>query len=233
MTATSTRSLAATARRLTTRSTAGIVALGLAVTLSGCASDGADASAPDAGSTQSETAPPTPPPSPVVPLPSIPITGTEPAAPQASVAPVRVQVPAVDIDVSVVPVGVQPDGLMELPEDVAVAGWYRYGPDARAEAGSTVVAAHVDSLKYGLGPFARLKGLAVGSEIVVTDESGAARTYLLESIENVLKAEIPLDRVFDRSGEPRLVLITCGGRFDQGTRTYSDNVLVTARPAGP
>lgn len=214
-------------RRTTLTLTATAIPLAL-VLLTGCAT-AADPGTAAVAPTPSATA--SPPPSAPRDLPDIPITGTEPVIPTPTVAPVGVTVPAADIDVDVVPVGVKPDGLMELPENVSVAGWYRYGPDTRDERGTVVIAAHVDSLKYGLGPFARLKTLSAGAEIVVTDADGGRSTWLLERIENVRKAEIPLDRVFDRAGERRLVLITCGGQFDTSSRTYSDNVLVTARPA--
>ena len=34
----------------------------------------------------------------------------------------------------------------------------------------------------------------------------------------------------DRGGAARLVLITCGGRFDQASLSYDDNIAVTAVP---
>jgi hypothetical protein len=39
-----------------------------------------------------------------------------------------------------------------------------------------------------------------------------------------------LDKYFARDGAVRLTLITCGGPFDQDTRHYRDNVVVTAVP---
>jgi hypothetical protein len=46
----------------------------------------------------------------------------------------------------------------------------------------------------------------------------------------VLKEQLPLADVFDRSGAPRLVLITCGGQFDYTASSYSDNIVVVATP---
>jgi len=34
----------------------------------------------------------------------------------------------------------------------------------------------------------------------------------------------------DAPGAPRLVLITCGGRFDPVARSYEDNIVVYAEP---
>jgi len=149
------------------------------------------------------------------------------------VPPVRVEVPAVDVAVNVTPVGLATDGKLQIPADVNIAGWYQFGPDPDSKTGTTVIAAHVDSLDYGIGPFARLKQLSGGSLIRVTTSDGVAHTYAVQSIDTVLKSDLPVDSIFDRSGSPRLVLITCGGPFDYVSRTYADNVIVTALPVNP
>ena len=173
-----------------------------------------------------------PPVSPAPAVPDVPIRSTEIQPVVASSPPTRVQVPSVGIDVRVVGVGVQPDGLMELPRDPKIAGWYRFGPDPSDPDGSTVIAAHVDSLEYGLGPFSRLRDLPSGAEIIVTTADGTQHRYTTEAVARALKNELPVAELFERSGPPRLVLITCGGRFDTATRTYSDNVIVTAMRLG-
>jgi hypothetical protein len=150
-----------------------------------------------------------------------------------AVPPVRVQVPDAGIDVSVTPVGVKADGQMEIPENVDIAGWYRYGPDPASPVGSTVIAAHVDSLEYGLGQFVKLKGLPAGTRIIVSTADGKTHNYLIDSVQNVLKEQLPVGQIFDREGPPRLALITCGGQFDYTSRTYSDNVIVMASPEQP
>jgi hypothetical protein len=150
-----------------------------------------------------------------------------------AVPPVRVQVPDAGIDVSVTPVGVKADGQMEIPENVDIAGWYRYGPDPASPVGSTVIAAHVDSLEFGLGQFVKLKGLPAGTRIIVSTADGKTHNYLIDSVQNVLKEQLPVGQIFDREGPPRLALITCGGQFDYTSRTYSDNVIVMASPEQP
>ncbi len=195
------------------------VGVALLLLLSGCSAPPAEQSAPA----------PT-----VQPEPNSGPVGMQSSALQPvreAVPPVRVQVPSVGIDVSVQPVGVQPDGLMELPANVAIAGWYRYGPDPESATGTTVIAAHVDSLEFGLGPFAKLKGLPAGTVVVVTTADGTVHNYTISSVQNVLKEQLPLGDVFDRDGERRLVLITCGGQFNYETLHYSDNVVAVATPA--
>jgi sortase (surface protein transpeptidase) len=145
------------------------------------------------------------------------------------VAPVRITVPRNGIDMRVTPVGVAPDGRMALPSNPAVAGWYRFGPDARAAHGSVVLAAHVDSLRYGLGPFVHLRDLPKNTLIRIRDADGRTTRYRVDRVRHVRKADLREAGVFDRHGDRRLTLVTCGGTFDTRTRTYSDNVIVTAR----
>lgn len=150
------------------------------------------------------------------------------AATASTAAPTRVEVPSRAIDVDVQPTGVKDDGEMEIPADPSVAGWYRWGSTPNSESGNTVIAAHVDSLEYGLGPFVRLRDLPAGDEIVVTTDDGVRHRYAVESVTRYAKAELPTETLFARDGRAALALITCGGSFDTVSRTYSDNVVVIA-----
>ena len=145
-------------------------------------------------------------------------------------APVRVQVPSLGIDMPIEGVGLDGDA-MALPANPAVAAWYRYGSAPGSPAGSTVVAAHVDSLVYNLGPFAELADAPAGTEIVLQTADGVAHRYTIASVDVVEKPAVPWAAVFDRLGPPRLTLVTCGGEFDYDARRYLSNVLVTAEPA--
>ena len=179
-----------------------------------------------------ESAPtPLPPPAAAVVVPDIPTQRTELVPAVAVVVPVRVQVPDAGIDVSIEPVGVLGSGEMQLPADTRVAGWYEYGPAPSSAAGTTILAAHVDSLAYGLGPFSKLKSIDAGAAAIVTTADGTTHPYTITAIDRVAKTDISLDAVFDRTGASQLVMITCGGQFDYDTRHYLDNVLVTALPA--
>ncbi|MFE5673323.1 class F sortase [Agromyces sp. NPDC056523] len=165
------------------------------------------------------------------PLPDIPRHSAaledQPTAPPE---PTRLEVPALGIDVAVRPVGLDGQGRMGLLDDPAIAAWYRWGPAPASASGSTVIAAHVDSLTYDVLPFARLKDAAPGTEVVVTDAAGERRAYAVDSVQVIEKADVDWDAAFDRSGAPRLTLVTCGGDFDHADRRYLSNVVVTAIP---
>lgn len=153
-----------------------------------------------------------------------------PAAPQVA-EPVSIALPSLGLDAPVVPVGVEDDGLMEVPEDVRTVGWYRFGPAPGSAAGSAVLSGHVNDRTQGVGVFARIAELQIGDTVEVRLADGAAVAYRVVAREQWPKGEVPLDRLFDRGGSHRVVLITCGGVFDRGARNYEDNIAVTTVPA--
>ena len=117
-----------------------------------------------------------------------------------------------------------------VPEDVRRAGWYAAGPQPGDRTGSAVLVGHADDADQGLGTFAGVRELAAGDQIVVRTASGRDLVYDVVSFERFAKAEVPVDRLFTTRGAHRLVLVSCGGAFDPASRTYADNVVVTAVP---
>ncbi|TFC93353.1 class F sortase [Cryobacterium sp. TMT3-29-2] len=148
----------------------------------------------------------------------------------AALPPQSIRVDSLGIDMAIESVGLAEDGAMELPQDPSLAAWYRFGPSPASAAGATVIAAHVDSLVYDIGPFAQLATATVGTEIVVTTADGQERRYAVESVQTVTKQDVPWGSIFDRSGPNRLTLVTCGGEFDYDAKTYLSNVIVSATP---
>lgn len=184
------------------------------------------AAAPTPSATATVAAPP---PTPAV---DVPVSSSALGAQAQSSPPVRFTAPDTGIDVTVQPVALDGLGRMELVEDPAVAAWYRYGSSPSDATGSTVIAAHVDSLVYDVLPFARLKNVAVGSIVEVTTADGVVHRYAVETVTVTEKQQIDWTAAFDRLGDRRLTIITCGGDFDYEARTYSSNVIVTAVPVG-
>jgi sortase (surface protein transpeptidase) len=132
--------------------------------------------------------------------------------------------------VPVVPVGVAADGSMEVPENVATAGWYRFGPAPGEQHGSVVLSGHINDRDQGVGAFAVLADVAEGEPVRVTMADGRVLDYRVVARERFDKSVVPMGRIFDRSGAPRLTLVTCGGAFDRASGNYRDNIVVTAVP---
>lgn len=163
---------------------------------------------------------------PARPAPTVAASPATPPPVPPSVAPSLVAIPSIDAQLTVVPTGVTPDGAMEIPDDPRIAGWYRFGPDPTTGSGATVLSAHIDS-RERVGPLARLGELSPGDEVVVTAGDEEVR-YVIERVDSYPKTVIDLDAVFDRTGSPRLHLVTCGGEWDPATRSYEDNVIAVA-----
>jgi sortase (surface protein transpeptidase) len=204
-----------------------IAPLVLVLALAACAPAPAPSGAGAPTSTPTPTASPTPTPTAAA---DVPVVAATPQAVRATEPPVRVQIDPIGVDMEVVPVGIEPSGFQELPEDPAIGGWYRFGPDPWSADGNTVISAHIDSPQYPIGPFAKLRDLTAGEEVVVSDANGAQARYSVVSVTYYPKQELPTEELFARTGTRALVLITCGGAFDSSTGHYEDNVVVVAQP---
>jgi LPXTG-site transpeptidase (sortase) family protein len=157
-------------------------------------------------------------------------TVSEPRGPLVAIAPpARITIPAIGVDAPVVPVALEPDGTMEIPEDVATIGWFEPGVRP-GQPGSAVLSGHVDSRTQGRGAFFDLEDLDVGDEVTI-ETTGGPQRWQVTARQRFAKDALPISELFTREGDPRLVLITCGGEFDAGARSYSDNVVIVAVPA--
>ena len=190
--------------------------------LAGCAATPPSAARPTATATATAA--------PKVTVPDIPRVDASPGslAVPAVVAPVRIRLDRLGIDMRVTAEGLDARGAMALPANAAEAGWYRYSPGLAASKGATVIAAHIDSRHDGIGPFSRLKNATAGDAITVYGSDGSTVAYTVTQLQQVGKIDAPMAEVFDTSGAPRLSMVTCGGVFNSQTGHYLDNVIVTA-----
>jgi LPXTG-site transpeptidase (sortase) family protein len=152
--------------------------------------------------------------------------------PRPAVAPVSVSIPALDVTARIVPTGVMPDGAAEIPEDVDLVGWYRFGPGPTSAEGSTVLIGHRDGRGQGRGVLYDLARVDPGDRVQVTVAGGERVVYRIVSREVFDKEVVPLEELFSRTGPARLTLITCGGDYVAGEGGYQSNVVVTAVPLG-
>jgi sortase (surface protein transpeptidase) len=157
---------------------------------------------------------------------TVPTTTTTTTAP---VQPSRLVIPAIGVDAPIVPVGLNPDGSMEVPAASDV-GWYELGVAPGSPEGSAVLAAHVD---YGgeKGAFYDLRSLPEGSEVLVGAPDGGQLRFVVDTRFQVNKDELPGEELFRSNGPSTLTLITCGGSFDRAARSYRDNIVLRAAPA--
>lgn len=143
--------------------------------------------------------------------------------------PTGVRLPTVGIDTGTVPVGLEDDGSLEVPDDPHISGWWSGGA-APGEPGAAVIVGHVDS-REGPGAFFRLGDLEPGERVTVEREDGTSVEFHVDRIERHPKAAFPTDAVYGQTQQPTLRLITCSGVFDRRERSYEDNTIVFLDPA--
>jgi LPXTG-site transpeptidase (sortase) family protein len=129
----------------------------------------------------------------------------------------------------VIDVGVEVNGDMEIPGADSV-GWYRFNATP-GEAGSAVLAAHI-SFDGQPGVFRYLDEANVGDRVVVEFDDGTRSEFEIVELAQYDKQELPDERVFAKTGDPVLTLITCGGDFNRSLRSYEDNIVAYAIPIG-
>jgi sortase (surface protein transpeptidase) len=133
----------------------------------------------------------------------------------------------------VVAVASTTDGVLDVPADINAAGWWRGGSRIGDPFGSTLLAAHVDSLTQGLGPYVELLSVQSGDRIVV-------RTAKLRQVFRVRSLRV-VDReslieatwIYSPRGARRLTLVTCAGPYVRSAGGYQNLAVVTALPTSP
>ncbi len=150
-------------------------------------------------------------------------------APRAA-TPQRLSIESLSVrGAAIVDVGVKDNGEMEIPRASEV-GWYRFGA-APGDAGTTVLAAHI-AYNGVDGVFRHLADLTTGDAVSVELSDGQVRRYQVTSVDEYDKQALPPE-VWATDGPERLVLITCGGRFNQSLRSYESNIVAWATPVSP
>jgi len=146
---------------------------------------------------------------------------------ELSALPRALRIPAIDLTADVIRLGQRDDGTVEVPENPAEAGWFRFGPPPGA-AGSSVILGHADSVS-GPAVFYRLKELHPGDRIAVRLDDGTTARFRVHSIQTYLNADFPAKKVYGRQGRSQLNLVTCGGVYDASRGGYQSNVVVYSR----
>lgn len=159
-------------------------------------------------------------------------TDLPPAGAVAPPGPTRLTVARLALDMPVTPQGVDGQGQMALPDNPAEAGWYQFAAAPASDSGAVVLAAHLDSRAYGIGPFARLAAVREGDHVTVT-AGGATWTYRVSAVQRQMKTAVDLAQLFSRDGPPRLHLVTCTGRYNRLSGYEANLVVVAERVPAP
>ncbi|HEY5784785.1 MAG TPA: class F sortase [Microlunatus sp.] len=152
---------------------------------------------------------------------------TGPVLPESD--PVTVSIPRIGARSTLVALGLDADGAMEVPRDPARAGWFVRGA-APGALGPAVIAGHV-TWNGTPGVFYRLGTLQRGDRVAVSREDGTSAVFVVEKVARYKKTRFPVRTVYGAIDHAGLRLITCGGPYDPSGSRYPDNVVVFARLA--
>jgi sortase (surface protein transpeptidase) len=144
--------------------------------------------------------------------------------------PVTLALPTIGIDATVIPVGTDSEGVLEVPPEPWVVGWWSDGAAPGSGTGTVVLDAHLDSRDYGTGPFARVTDLAGGDPATIRDNEGRSHRYRVREVMTIERTALPSDDLFRQTGPARVVLVTCGGVYRPEAGGWDSNVVVVLEP---
>jgi len=129
-------------------------------------------------------------------------------------------------------IGTTRNGLLDVPADIHLAGWWSGGSRLGDPFGSTLVAAHVDSRTQGLGPFASLLVVRAGDRVHLWSH-GLQQTFEVTSLRLRPQGTLgPTSWLHSPEGPRRLTLVTCAGPYDAAHGGYQNLAVITAKPLG-
>jgi sortase A len=144
----------------------------------------------------------------------------------ASGLPVRLEISKLKVDAAIEDVGVTAAGNMDVPTNIADAGWYEYGPHP-GSTGSAVIAGHLDGPKGQPGVFSKLGKLQPGDSLATTDGAGHTTTFIVREIRTYSQDAYSRD-IFAIASGAHLNLITCTGAWDKTHRRFQQRLVVFA-----
>jgi sortase A len=139
--------------------------------------------------------------------------------------PVRLKIPVINVDTSIVPTGLTRAGAMAIPKDPDTVAWYELGPRP-GEVGSAVIAGHY-GWENGRGSvFNKLHTLQKGDKISIATKKGDSVSFIVRK-KMIYEPEADATAVFkSQDGKAHLNIITCNGIWNAAKQTYTDRLIL-------
>ena len=139
----------------------------------------------------------------------------------------RLELPTLGVEASVVTLGVLADGTMDAPRTPMEVAWYGFSAKP-GSSGNAVFAGHVDFAGYGPAVFYRLRELKDGDPVIVQMEDKATFTYRVSTSTLYDAATAPVQEIVGPTSTQSITLITCEGVFDRSLLEYDKRRVVRA-----
>jgi sortase (surface protein transpeptidase) len=143
----------------------------------------------------------------------------------SSSLPLTLRIPSIHVSAEFeTPLGLSPEGAVEVPVAYDTVGWYKYGPTP-GEIGPAVIFGHVDTVE-GPAVLYSLGQVHEGDEVIIEREDGSTVIFEIQDFERVKQCEFPNDKVYGNLPYAGIRIITCSGVFDKKSQNYSHNLIV-------
>ena len=144
-------------------------------------------------------------------------------------SPVRLKIPKLNIDAGFQYVGLKPDGVMEIPNNIVDVGWFT-GSVRPGDKGVAIITGHVAQIRGGiltkLGVFSDLNELRVGDKLYVLNDKGESITFVVRESRAYNPTADATDVFTSTDGGVHLNLITCEGTWNPAQLSYSQRLVV-------
>jgi len=139
--------------------------------------------------------------------------------------PTRIIIPSIGVNAAIEQVGINPDGLMDVPKDPSNAGWYSLGPTP-GDAGSAVIDGHVDKPTGANAVFTNLHKLQPGDKITIENSLGKTTSFLVRELKTYKPTADASGVFISQDGLAHLNLITCFGNWDTNINGYEKRLVI-------
>jgi LPXTG-site transpeptidase (sortase) family protein len=139
--------------------------------------------------------------------------------------PIRLKIPAINVDSTVEYVGLTSNGEMGAPKDQNAVAWFKLGIRP-GDKGSAVIAGHYGIKNGKASVFDDLYKLHKGDKLYIEDDKGASISFVVHEIRRY-DPKADASGVFASSdGKAHLNLITCEGVWDEVSKSYPARLVV-------
>lgn len=139
--------------------------------------------------------------------------------------PVRLVIPAINVNADIVQLGVTVSGAMDVPSNAVDVGWFKLGYRP-GEKGSAVVSGHFDGKNGEPAVFTDLHKLKKGDKLFIEDDTGKSIIFIVR--ESRIYDPGYAEEVFSTNDNAHLNLITCDGVWDGMKKSYSKRLVIFA-----
>lgn len=139
--------------------------------------------------------------------------------------PLRLIIPAVNLNTLVESVGTTKEGLIGIPANRERVAWWKEGVKP-GEIGSAVITGHYGWKNKNSSAFDSLSMLRVKDFVFVEDDRGIMTRFVVREIKIYNKDATTKDLVVSNDGIAHLNLITCSGIWNDKEKEYEDRLVI-------